>query len=176
MQKILISLATILFTSCQTYANLPLPTVNHVDVGEYVGKWYNITSLPQVFTRNCAGQTAEYGIINDHTISVHNVCIWKDGYTSDIHGEAVISNPETNAELIVTFDNFWTKLFRVKGDYNILKLDSNYTTVLIGSKDRKSLWILARTPHISNEAKAEYINYAKSLGFNVDRLVDSVFH
>jgi apolipoprotein D and lipocalin family protein len=152
-----------------------LPTVDHVDVAKYIGKWYAVSSLPQFFTMNCVAQTAEYGIINSNTISVINTCIKKNGHTTDIEGQAVVTDPKTNARLIVTFNNFFTKLFRVKGEYVIIKLSEGYDTVLVGTTNRKSLWILSRIPNIDPDTLAEYKNAAKDLGFNVNKLIDSKF-
>jgi apolipoprotein D and lipocalin family protein len=163
----------LLALSFNTFAQLP--TVEHVNVGEYVGKWYAIYSLPQSFTKKCVAQTADYGIKTANSITVLNTCIKKDGSTKTIEGQAVVTNAKTNAELEVTFNNFWTKLFRVKGDYNILKLDADYSTVLIGSNNLKSLWIMSRTPYLDENTKAEYMNFAKSLGFEVEKLVESKF-
>lgn len=152
-----------------------LPTVPYVHLDQYVGKWYSISALPQFFTKDCEGQTAQYEIKDAKTVSVVNTCIKKNGSTRSIRGEAEVVNSETNAQLIVIFDNFWTKLFRVKGDYNIIKLDDSYSTVLVGSKNRKSLWLLARTPYVSDEVKKEFLNYAKKLNFPTSKMIDSKF-
>lgn len=171
--KKLIALSMLL--SFSAWAHSPLPTASHVEIKEYIGKWYAVTALPQYFTRKCVGQTAEYAIKDSKTISVLNTCIKKNGETKTIEGQAVVVNPKTNAELEVTFNNFWTRLFRVKGDYTIIKIDESYSTVLVGSKDRKSLWILSRTPYIHEEVKKEYLSYAKSLNFDTSKVVDSKF-
>ncbi|MBP9681043.1 MAG: lipocalin family protein [Bacteriovorax sp.] len=171
--KFLIALST--FVSLSAFARADLPTASYVDVKQYVGKWYAITSLPQFFTRKCVAQTADYALKTANSISVLNTCIKENGSTKTISGQAVIINPQTNAELEVTFDNFWTKLFRVKGDYTIIKLDESYSTVLVGSRDRKSLWILSRTPYLNEEVKKEYIAFARSVGFDTTKLEDSKF-
>ncbi len=172
--KLLMALC-VLFSLNLSAKETQLPTVDHVEVKEYVGKWYAIWSLPQFFTRNCVAQTAEYGIKNETTISVLNTCIKKNGKTNTINGQAEVTNFKTNAELEVTFNSFWTKLFKVKGDYNIIKLSESYDTVMVGSNDRKSLWIMSRTPYLSEETKIEYVKHAKELGFNVSKLEESVF-
>lgn len=151
-----------------------LPTAEYVDVSRYVGKWYAITSLPQFFTRNCKAQTAEYGVINEQSISVVNTCLKSKG-TSVIKGEAVVKNAATNAELIVTFNNFFTRLFRVKGDYTIIKLDKDYQYVMIGSKNRKSLWIMSRSTEMPVEILNEYLKLAQDLNFKVEDMVLSKF-
>lgn len=151
-----------------------LRTEPHVEVGEYIGKWYALKALPQIFTRKCEAQTAEYKVVDEKTISVLNTCLKHKGKTT-IKGKAVVKNPSTNAEFVVTFDNFFTRLFRVKGDYNIIKLDPNYQYVLVGSKDRKSLWIMSRTTSMPGEVMDEYLEIAKEEGFPVEKLVDSKF-
>lgn len=152
-----------------------LPTPSNVDIGRYIGKWYTVTSLPQFFSKNCISQTAEYEILSENSISVYNTCYKKNGKITDIKGQAVVMDSTTNARLQVTFNNFFTKLFKVKGEYVIIKLSEGYDTVLVGSTNRKSLWILARTPSIPPEIYKEYKDYAKSLGFPVEKMVDSTY-
>ena len=172
MKKTFFFLLSFLF-SFSIWAQV-LTTASYVDVNRYVGKWYAISSLPQFFTRSCKGQTADYEVINEKTISVLNTCLKGKG-TTTITGKAVIKNPITNAELVVTFNNFFTRLFRVKGDYTIIKLDENYEYVMVGSKDRKSLWIMSRRPDMPEEVLNEYKAFAQKEGFKISRLVQSEF-
>lgn len=151
-----------------------LPTVSYVEVERYIGKWYAVSALPQFFTRHCLAQTAEYKVMTPQSVSVLNTCLKKKGKTT-IKGQAVVANSATNAELIVTFDNFFTRLFRVKGDYNIIKLDKDYRFVLVGSKDRKSLWIMSRSPEMPEATYASFVETAKELGFPVKKLIRSRF-
>lgn len=164
----------ILTFSLSSFAQ-PLSTADNVDVSRYVGKWFAHYSLPQFFTRNCKAQTAEYEVIDAKTISVLNTCLKKKSH-STIEGQARITNPQTNAELEVTFNSFFTRLFRVKGDYNIIKLDPDYEYVLVGSSDRKSLWLMSRSPvEISPATVKEYLDEAKKQGFKISELVKSQF-
>lgn len=174
MSKILpIFIFVLSFSACASNST-PLPTAEHVDIERYVGKWYALSALPQFFTRNCVAQTAEYAIINPQTISVVNTCIQARKIT-DITGQAVVLNAATNAELEVTFNNFFTRLFRVKGDYTIIKLDADYRYVLVGSRDRKSLWILAREKVMAPEIYESYVQFAAQNGFPIAKLVKSQF-
>jgi apolipoprotein D and lipocalin family protein len=152
-----------------------LPTASYVEVERYIGKWYAITSLPQFFTRSCIAQTAEYEIKSENSISVLNTCIKKDGNITSITGTATVVNPITNAELEVVFDNFFTRLFKVKGDYTIIKLDPDYEYVMVGSKDRKSLWIMSRENTMPKGILQQYVDFAGANGFDVSKLVDSKF-
>lgn len=173
MKLILMILA--LFFSRQTFAGSALPTPKNVDIARYVGKWYAVSSLPQFFTRSCIGQTAEYQLLSSNSVSVLNTCYKKNGKTSYIEGQAIVKDPTTNARLEVIFNNFFTRLFHIKGEYVIIKLSEDYDTVLVGTTDRRSLWIMSRTPNISPKLLAEYISEAKSLGFSIEKLITSKF-
>ena len=168
MIKILIFL---LLVACSSHEK-PLPTAQSVDVQRYVGKWYAIAAFPQFFTRECKSQTAEYAVIDKQTISVVNTCIKKKGQSS-IKGEAVVINTDTNAELEVKFDKFFLKLFNVKGDYTIIKLDPQYRYVLVGSKDRDSLWILSRSKMMPAEEYEAYVSFAQDSDFDTSELKKS---
>lgn len=174
MKKMISLLTLFTLVSCFESGGEPLPTANFVEIERYLGKWYAVTALPQFFTRSCVAQTAEYAPLNENSITVLNTCIKKKGVTT-IKGKAVVANEETNAELIVTFDNFFTRLFKVKGDYTIIEIDPEYRYVLVGSKDRKSLWILSRTPSLPDEVRSEYVDIARKEGFPVENLIDSKF-
>jgi apolipoprotein D and lipocalin family protein len=172
MKTILIFLSLV---TCMGIQAGVLPTEKNVDISRYVGKWYAHYSLPQFFTRKCEAQTAEYEVVDDVTISVLNTCLKRKGVTT-ITGKAVVMNPGDNSELIVTFNNFFTRLFRVKGDYNIIKLDKNYEYVLVGSNDRKSLWLMSRSEKtLSGDTKSEYLKVANELGFDIAKLEQSHF-
>ena len=171
--RMLILIFTLLISN--TLFAKPLPTQKNVDVSRYIGKWYAHYSLPQFFTRKCKAQTAEYEIIDSKTISVLNTCIKEEGIET-IKGQALVTNPKHNSKLIVTFDSFFTRLFRVKGDYTIIKLDDDYEYVLVGSEDRESLWLMSRSvQEIPKNVKHYYLNYAQSLGFETIELKKSKF-
>jgi apolipoprotein D and lipocalin family protein len=173
--KKFVLLLSFIFSICAFSKPTPLPVASNVDVARYVGKWYTITSLPQFFTRNCEGQTGEYQVINETTLSVHNVCYKENGKTKDINGKAEIQDAPNNARLVVRFDTFWTRFFRAKGDYNIIKLGEGYDTVMVGSTDRRSLWIMSRETSIDPTTLLEYKTLAKSLGFSTEQLKNSKY-
>jgi apolipoprotein D and lipocalin family protein len=174
MKKLLILIS--LFFSFNSFAKFdPLPTAQDVDVARYIGKWYTITSLPQFFTRKCVGQIAEYGILSETEISVLNTCIKQNRKISSIYGVGTIQDAPNNARLSIKFENFWLNLFHIKGEYVIIKLSDGYDNVMVGSTNRKSLWVLSRTPSIDPQVLIDYKMLAKDLGFAVDKLEDSKY-
>ena len=74
--------------------------------------------------------------------------------------------------LEVRFAPAWLSwLPAVWGDYWILKLDRDYEVALVGTPDRDYLWVLSRNPVLDEAALQVELDYARSLGFDVDKVV-----
>ena len=57
-----------------------------------------------------------------------------------------------------------------EGNYWILALDPDYRTVVVGTGDRRYLWILAREP-ASEPEYAALVEQARAAGYDVARLL-----
>ena len=69
-------------------------SVPQVDLGRYLGLWYEIAGFPMFFQRKCLGDTtAEYSGKDAATISVRNRCRTEDGFI-EAEGRATVV-PET---------------------------------------------------------------------------------
>lgn len=142
-----------------------LPTVDHVVLERYVGVWYEIARLPNRFQTQCARNVkAQYTLV-DGGMQVHNSCVQANGKTRTATGFAKVEPGSGNARLSVSF-------FRpFYGPYWVLALDREYAWSLVGSPDRKQLWILSRTPQLPPEVQQRIIARAAELGFATDALL-----
>ena len=99
-------------------------------------------------------------IEKDGGITVINKCKTSNGKIDEAKGEARIKDKRTNAKLEVRFaPKVLSFIPNVWGDYWILDLGKNYDYALVGSPDRKYLWVLSRTPQIDS---AKYENMMRS--------------
>ena len=147
---------------------LSLEVVPHVELEKYLGKWYEIAHLPAKFQEGCNETTATYALSRDGgSISVLNQSI-KDGRMKQAKGKAKVVDKNSNAKLKVTF--FWP----FYGDYWIIKLGNNYDYSVVGTPNRKYLWILSRTPQMDDKLYSQLIEYAKSNGFEVNKLIKTL--
>lgn len=151
----------------------PPATAEAVDLGRYLGRWYEIARLPMRFQKAHEAAIAEYGSNADGTISVHNIAIRPDGSQRDIRGHAKVLNPPENTKLTVRFSTWFGPLIPVpkEGNYWILHVDEHYQEAIVGTPDRKYLWLLARTPTIPEPRYAALVAKAGRLGFDTSRLL-----
>jgi apolipoprotein D and lipocalin family protein len=158
-----ILLGAFIISSCSS-TNAPLDTVPSVDLDRYMGKWYEIASIPQRFSKGCQCTTAEYKLnAAEGYVEVYNSCL-KEGKVSDVKGKAFPVEGTNNSKLKVQF--FWP----FKGEYWILELDPEYRYVMVGSPDRESLWFLSRTPTMDDATYARLEQLANTKGFPVEQL------
>lgn len=148
----------------------PLQTVPHVDLGRYVGTWYEIASYPQWFQKGCTATSATYAKRDDGLISVTNRCrkISPDGKESIANGRARIVDPATNAKLEVSF--FWP----FWGDYWIIDLGDAYDYAVVGHPSRKYLWILSRTRSMDAAKYEAILQRLRMQGYDTDKLEKTV--
>jgi len=146
---------------------LSLDVISHVELEKYLGKWYEIAHLPAKFQEGCDETTATYTLLKDGNISVLNQCT-KNGKMKQAKGKAKIVDKNSNAKLKVTF--FWP----FYGDYWIIKLGDEYDYSVVGTPDRKYLWILSRTPQMNDKLYSQLLEYAKSKGFDVNKVIKTL--
>ena len=157
--------ALIISRRSRTYA--PLETVPKVDLERYMGKWYEIASIPQRYTKGCHCSTAEYKFNKaEGYVEVYNSCRkgGRTGKVDVVKGKAFPVEGSNNSKLRVQF--FWP----FKGDYWILELDPDYRYVMVGSPDRESLWFLSRTPTLDKATYTRLVQLADRKGFPVEQL------
>ncbi len=142
----------------------PLEVVAQVDLQRYLGKWFEIAHLPFRFENDCTDITATYSLSKDGNISVLNECL-KDGKLKQAKGKAKVVDKSTGAKLKVTF--FWP----FSADYWIIDLGKTYDYAVVGTPNRKYLWILNRTPQMDDALFAQLVESAKSKGFDVNKLI-----
>lgn len=144
-------------------------TVASVDLTQYAGTWYEIGRLPMYFQRNCARDvTATYTPKTSGSgIVVTNKC-------TDANGKGIVADglaksvDDTGSKLKVTFLPSWIRWLPVgRADYWVLARDADYKTALVGTPYKDYLWLLARTPNISQETYAKYRQIAQQQGYDL---------
>ncbi len=141
--------------------------VKPFEVNRYVGKWYEIARLDHRFERGLSHITAEYSSNPDGSIQVIN-----SGYSAEAgerkqaEGKAkFVREPDEGYLKVSFFGPFY-------GSYIIFELDQKgYEYAFISGNGKDYLWLLARTPTVSDQVKSDFINKAKALGFATEQLI-----
>lgn len=146
-----------------TPENLALQEIDQkVDLERYAGKWYQVAAIPQPYSLQCSHDTtADYGVIDDSTISVTNSCGTPFG-PSVINGKASV---RSDASLKVTFGGVPFQTEGGEPNYRVTYLEEDYSLAVIGSPNRMSGFVLSRTPDLSTADWSKVRNITEDRGW-----------
>lgn len=171
-----VALAALWLTACAVTPqgeSMAPKTVDHVDLKRYQGTWYELARLPMFFQRNCAQSEAHYTLKDDGNIAVTNRCRTIEGKWNEATGTASPQVQGKTDKLWVVFDNWFSNLFPglTKGEYWVLYVSSDYKVALVGSPNRKFLWLLSRTTHVPQSVRNELLMKAQQQGYDTTKLI-----
>ena len=171
---VLLSVLCLFFIAQKSIAQGEPETVVGFSLARYMGTWHQIAFIPNRFQDFCVSEpSAVYSLLTDARMSIINSCRDRDGVLRRAKGQGRLNKKYSDpARLEVRFAPAWLGfLAAVWGDYWVLEIDPDYSVVLVGSPDRKYLWVLARDKSISNELYNNLLRIAQKKGFNPELMV-----
>ena len=143
-----------------------METVDYVDLDRFMGDWYVIANIPTFLEKGAHNAVESYALNDDGTIAT--TFVFRDG---SFDGEEKTYTPKgfvrddgSNALWGMRF------IWPIKADYRIVYLDDDYSQTIIARQKRDFVWIMARTPEISEEDYARLIDFAASIGYDVSKI------
>ena len=166
MLKLLVLAAATMVSAC---TGLPegIEPVKSFESDRYLGTWYEIARLDHSFERDMDHVTAEYSLREDGGIRVINRGYDTDsGEWKEAEGKAYFVNSREEGHLKVSFFGPFY------GSYAIFDLDRDeYQYAFIAGNSTDYLWLLARTPSISEKVLRQFESQSESLGFPTEELI-----
>jgi apolipoprotein D and lipocalin family protein len=171
--RLLLALGALLgMSGCSTTATPPLTGLQRpVDLQRFMGDWYVIAfkpiDLPFISEAGAHNAVESYRLAADGTIET--TYTFRDGGFAGpakrMTPRGRVANPPLNSEWKMKF--FW---FLPAGDYLVTWLDENYQRTIIAVPDRRWVWLMARTPQLSDSDYSELVAAAREAGFDPAQL------
>ncbi len=161
-----VALFTLFLSGCVGMPDRVKP-VDNFDLQRYLGKWYEIARLDHSFERGLENVTAEYALRDDGGVSVVNQgYALEDGEWRVAEGKAYfVEDPDKGYLKVSFFGPFY-------GAYVVFDLDRDeYRYAFVSGPDTDYLWLLSRTPQVSEDLLERFRRTSGELGFNVDELI-----
>lgn len=140
--------------------------IDDFELERYLGKWYEIARLDHSFERGLSRVTADYSLRDDGGVRVLNRGFdaekseWQDAV-----GKAYfVGAPNVGHLKVSFFGPFY-------GSYIIFALDADYRYAMVSGPSKSYLWLLSRTPTVSDEIRQRFIQRAGELGFDTTALI-----
>jgi len=154
-----------LLSGCQ--AGLPpLETVSHVDLDRFMGDWYVIANIPTFVEKGAHNAVESYQMDRDGSIATTFTFRKNafDGPEKQYHPRGFIRNTDSNAEWGMQF------VWPFKGDYRIIYLDDDYSVTIIGRNKRDYVWLMARSPIMTDVEYNLAVQFIADAGYDVSLL------
>ncbi len=156
----------ILFLSGCTGLPKNIEPITNFDINQYLGRWYEIARLDHSFEKNLTSVTADYRKKSATEIEVIN-----RGYNpitqewTEATGIAKFVQKKTVGHLKVAF------MVPFYASYVIFDLNKHYQYAIVTGYNRDYLWLLSRTPQVSDAVYQHFLQQAKLNGFDMSKLI-----
>lgn len=155
----------VLLAGCQG-AGKPITTVEQVDLQRFTGDWYVIAAIP-TFIETEAFNAVETYALDDQGRVPTTFRFNKggfDGPVKEYHPMGFVREGTGNAVWGMQF------IWPIKAEYRIVYLDEDYSRTIIGRTRRDYVWLMARTPQISDKVYAEMVDFIEAEGYDSSQL------
>ncbi len=162
-----VSLLVVLAALCGCASDHPeMKVVDYVDLDRFMGSWYVIANIPTFFEKGAHNAVETYS--RDEGGKIATTFTYNKGSFS---GKRKEYNP-TGFVLDTTTNARWGMRFvwPIKSDYRIVYLDEDYSQTVVARQKRDFVWIMARTPEISETDYDELVLLIENLGYDVSQL------
>lgn len=166
MKKILTTISALLLGGCLGMPETVKP-VSNFELDRYLGKWHEIARLDHSFERGLSQVTAEYSLKDDGSVLVINRGFSAaDNEWQEAEGKASFVNSDSEGYLKVSFFGPFY------GSYVVFELDhQGYQYAFVSGPDTDYLWLLARTPTVSDAVLKKFVDMAGAMGFDTKKLI-----
>ncbi len=144
-----------------------IPLVKQVDITKFMGDWYVIAVIPTAIETEAYNPIENYKLNDDGTIATtftFNKSSF-DGKAKKYQPKGFVRPESGNALWGMQF------IWPIKAEYRIAYLDESYQTTIIARNARDYVWLMARTPQISDAEYNKLTALIKDWGYDMSKLI-----
>jgi apolipoprotein D and lipocalin family protein len=158
--------SALMLGACQSTPQAPLATVPKVDLQRFMGDWYVIANIPTFIEKGAHNAIESYRLEADGTIAV--TFTFRDGA---FDGKEKRYTPrgfvrDANSNALWGMQFIWP----IKADFRITYLADDYSQTIISRQRRDYVWIMARTPSISEAVYQRLLKIVETQGYDVKQV------
>lgn len=158
--------ALLSLSACSVMPNAGFPREHDVDLNRFMGPWYVIAHIPPSKTKNAYNEIERYSRGKGDRIDVKFT--YRDG---GFDGTPHTMTPTGNV-IEDTGNAVWAMHFYyvLRLQYVISYVSPDYDSTIVARDKRDYVWIMARTPQISDQRYDALVQRVKDLGYDASKL------
>ncbi len=159
------AVAIILISGCGTMQP-KIQTVASVDLEQFMGDWYVVGHIPTFIEKQAFDAIERYELNDDGTIAT-TFTFNKgehDGPAKRYTPKGFVCDGTNSAEWRMRF------VWPLKSEFLIAHLDEAYTETIVARSRRDYVWIMTRSPEITQEAYERLVGRVGEMGYDVSKV------
>ncbi|MBI1424996.1 MAG: hypothetical protein GC149_16235 [Gammaproteobacteria bacterium] len=163
-RRIIMFIGSLSLLGCSTYP--PITTATQVDIKRFMGDWYVIANIPTFIETGAHNAVESYKLNRDGTVAT-TFTFRQNGFEGEqktYHPTGYITDTKSNAVWGMQF------IWPFKADYRIVYVSNDYTQTIIGRLKRDYVWIMARSPAISESDYQKLLQLIKDQGYDLSKV------
>ncbi|MGQ0697677.1 MAG: lipocalin family protein [Panacagrimonas sp.] len=161
----LVGTAVTAYAASNAEKEAPVPVVTNVDLQRYMGPWFIVGAIGLGLEDGAHNAVETYTMKPDGTIDTV-FQFRKDGFNGELETKnttAWVQEGTNNAEWKVR------TLWPLKQQYLISHLEPDYSAAIIAREKRDYVWILARSPKMSDTQFNAYRAKIEAMGYDMTK-------
>lgn len=145
--------------------NQPIDTVQRVDLRRFMGDWFVIAAIPTILEKDAYNAIESYRLASDGTIAT--TFTFRDGgFDGPPRRYTPTGYVRDNTGAVWGMQFVWP----IRAEYRVAHLDADYRETIIARTARDYVWIMCRTPSVSDGDYQRLVEKVKQLGYDPGRL------
>ncbi|MBP0122211.1 MAG: lipocalin family protein [Nitrospira sp.] len=157
-------LVLLVLTACSNPP--PIHTATAVDLERFMGDWYVIANIPTFIETNAYNAIESYRMAQDGTVAT-TFSFREGGFEGPrkaYHPTGYLIDRQSNAVWGMQF------IWPIKSDYRIIFVNEAYDQTIIGRIHRDYVWLMARTPQISDADYQGFLQLITEAGYDASKV------
>jgi apolipoprotein D and lipocalin family protein len=166
MKRLCVITMLAMLTACTGATMKAIKPVNQVNIDRFMGDWYVIAAIPTFIETQAFNAIENYQLNDDGTIAT-TFTYYKGGFDGPLKTYEPKGFVKPNTGNAIWGMQF---LWPIKADYRIAYLDDDYQHTIIARNARDYVWLMARTPQITDTQYDAMLNLTRALGYDVSKM------
>ena len=165
-RSIVTALVALSLAGCSSVPRPPVPLAKDVNLERFMGDWYVIACIPTWLERDAWNAVESYRLDADGSIAT-TFTFRKGGFDGPerrMHPRGFVVDRASNAVWGMQF------VWPIKADYRIAYLSEDYGQTVIAREARDYVWIMARSPSISDADYRRLVDFVAATGYDTAKL------
>ena len=145
---------------------LPIRIATAVDLERFMGDWYVIANIPTFIETDAYNAVETYRLAQDGSVAT-TFSFREGGFDGEhktYHPTGYVIDKQSNAVWEMQF------IWPIMSDYRIVYVDEAYQQTIIGRIRRDYVWLMARTPQISDDDYQRFLKLIADEGYDVSKV------